>query len=236
MKILLKQDVTNLGYAGEVMDVANGFGRNYLIPQGLAVIASPGVLKEADVWRQRAAVRITEIRQEHEALSADIINTKLVFTARAGETGKLYGSITTADIAERINEQLGTDIDRRIISSEPLRQLGDHRVTIKLSRDFHPQVTVFIHPLEIQEDEVDEELEIEAGAEMESSEEIESVEEASVDGTPEEIQAADDSVQEDEDFPQDDEIESSEVEQGTELETASEDEEAAFDEDLDETS
>lgn len=162
MKILLKEDVINLGYAGEVIDVADGYGRNYLLPQGLAVKATDGVLKEADVWRQRAAVRVSEIRKENEALSAEISKSKLVFNARAGETGKLYGSITTADIAEKMNQQLGTEIDRRIISSQPLRQLGEHRVTVKLGRDFHPQVTVFIHPLEVQDEEV------EAGAEGES--------------------------------------------------------------------
>ncbi|GMQ78050.1 MAG: hypothetical protein BMS9Abin02_0547 [Anaerolineae bacterium] len=168
MKILLKQDVINLGYAGEVIDVADGYGRNYLLPQGLAVKATDGVLKEADVWRQRAAVRVSEIREENEALSAEISKTKLVFNARAGETGKLYGSITTADIAEKMNQQLGTEIDRRIISSQPLRQLGEHRVTVKLGRDFHPQVTVFIHPLEAQDEEDEEAAVVEAGAEGES--------------------------------------------------------------------
>jgi large subunit ribosomal protein L9 len=169
MKILLKQDVINLGYAGEVIDVADGYGRNYLLPQNLAVKATGGVLKEADVWRQRAAVRINEIRKENEALSGEISKAKLVFNARAGETGKLYGSITTADIAEKMNQQLGTEIDRRIISSQPLRQLGEHRVTIKLGRDFHPQVTVFIHPLEVVDEEVEEVLEVEAGEEGESA-------------------------------------------------------------------
>jgi large subunit ribosomal protein L9 len=175
MKILLKQDVINLGYAGEVIDVANGYGRNYLLPQGLAVKATDGVLKEADVWRQRAAVRVSEIRQENEVLSAEISSTNLVFNARAGETGKLYGSITTADIAEKMNQQLGTEIDRRIISSEPLRQLGEHRVTVKLGRDFHPQVTVFIHPLETQDEEVEEVEEVEDGAEGERAADVELV-------------------------------------------------------------
>ena len=202
MKILLKEDVTNLGYAGEVMDVADGYGRNYLIPQGLAVKATAGVLKEAEVWRQRAAVRVTEIRKEHEALSAEISNTNLVFYARAGETGKLYGSVTTADITDKLNEELGTDIDRRLITSQPLRQLGEHRVTIKLGRDFHPQVSVIIHPLEPEEAEELEETETEAEIEVDVSEELEveesGEEEISDDNSFEDSQE-DDSAEEDED-------------------------------------
>lgn len=151
MKVLLKNDVLNLGYAGEVIDVADGYGRNYLIPKGLAVKATSGVLSEADAWRERAAVRVEEIRHENEALSKRINATSLTFYARAGDTGKLYGSVTTGDVADKLNEELGTDVDRRIISSGPLRQLGEHKVTIKLGRDFHPQVTVNIHPLEPEE-------------------------------------------------------------------------------------
>ena len=220
MKILLKQDVINLGYAGEVMNVANGHGRNYLIPQGLAVIATAGVLKEAEIWRQRASVRITEIRKEHESLSADINNSNLVFTARAGETGKLYGSITTADIADKMNEQLGTDIDRRIISSESLRQLGEHRVTIKLSRDFHPQVTVYIHPLETQEDEIEEAPEVEADAEMEKATEAEVIEGAPVEVVAEGSQLDDGLTHEDE-LEDEDEIQENELDSISEIEAIS---------------
>jgi large subunit ribosomal protein L9 len=146
MKVLLKEDVDNLGYAGEVMDVANGYGRNYLLPRGLAVQATPGVLKQAESWRDRAAARVAELRKEHEALASRINGAHLVFTAKAGETGKLYGSVTTGDIVEQLNETLGTDVDRRSVVSGPLRQLGEHKVMVRLSRDYQPHVTVFIHP------------------------------------------------------------------------------------------
>ena len=170
MKVLLKNDVHNLGYAGEVLDVANGYGRNYLIPKGLAVKATGSVLREAEAWRERAAVRVSEIRQEHEVLAGQINEARLIFYARAGETGKLYGSVTTADIASKLNEELGTDIDRRLISSAALRQLGEHKVTIKLGRDFHPQITVNVHPLETESEIADSETE---GEDIESSEEVE---------------------------------------------------------------
>ena len=144
MKVLLKEDVDNLGYAGEVHNVAPGYGRNYLIPKGLAVKASPSVMKQAEVWRKRAEARRAELRAEYEALAARIAETTLTFTARAGETGKLYGSVTTAQIADKLNEMLGTDIDRRKVGVEPLRQLGEHQVPIRLSADFQPELTVVI--------------------------------------------------------------------------------------------
>jgi len=160
MKVLLKVDVDNLGYTGEVMTVADGYGRNYLIPQGLAVKATPSVLKEAQTWRDRAAVRLVELRKEHEALAARIDDARLEFIARAGESGKLYGSVTTADIIDQLNKTLGTDLERKSVVGGPLRQLGEHKVTIRLSRDFQPQVTVTISQFEeeVEEEEVGEEV------------------------------------------------------------------------------
>lgn len=144
MKVLLKQDIENIGLAGEVHKVADGFGRNFLLPQGLAVVASPGMLKQAIVWRKKAEARRAELHAEYEALSAKIEAVRLTFTARAGETGKLYGSITTSQIADELNEKLGTEIDRRKVGIEPLRQLGEHKVVVRLSGDFQPELTVII--------------------------------------------------------------------------------------------
>lgn len=144
MKVLLKQDVENLGLAGEVYEVANGYGRNYLLPQGLAVIASPGVMNQAQVWRKKAEARRAQIRAEYEALAEQIKAVTLSFTARAGESGKLYGSITTAQIADGLNEALGIEIDRRKVEVEPLRQLGEHKVVVRLSGEIQPEFTVRI--------------------------------------------------------------------------------------------
>ncbi len=142
MKVLLKEDVDNLGYAGEVHNVAPGYGRNYLIPQGLAVLATDPVLRSARAWRERAAARRAQLRAEYEALSGRIEELRLVFEAKAGETGKLYGSVTTQDIVDRMNEALGTDLERRSIVSDPLRQVGEHQVLVRLSAEFQPRVTV----------------------------------------------------------------------------------------------
>lgn len=183
MKILLKEDVLNLGYAGEVHKVADGYGRNYLIPRGLAVLATPSVLKQAAQWRERAAARRAELQAEYRALSARIEALTLEFEAKAGESGKLYGSVTTQDVVDQLNEKLGTEIDRRSIVSDPLRQIGEHNVMVRLSADFQPYVTVIVHAEgEEEEQEADtEEImaeapESEAEETLEESEEQEAVE------------------------------------------------------------
>ncbi|MDX1662379.1 MAG: 50S ribosomal protein L9 [Candidatus Promineifilaceae bacterium] len=162
MKVLLKEDVDNLGYAGEVHDVADGYGRNYLIPRELAVKATPGVLKQAAAWRAKAEARRAERRAMYEELTEKINNTHLVFRAKAGETGRLYGSVTMMDIADRLNEELGTEIDRRKFDGDPLRELGEHRVSIHLDRDFHPQLLVYVHPESGETEDADEEAQEEA--------------------------------------------------------------------------
>lgn len=180
MKVLLKEDVDNLGYSGEVHDVADGYGRNYLIPRELAVRATPGVLKQAAAWRAKAEARRAQIRAENEALADKIVETHLVFTAKAGETGKLYGSITMDDVAAALENELGAEIDRRNFDSRPLRDLGEHKVTVNLSRDFKPQLTIFIHP------ESGEDTEEEEGTETEATEAEAAEHEAAADVSEEE--------------------------------------------------
>jgi large subunit ribosomal protein L9 len=144
MKVLLKEDIQNVGLAGEVKNVANGFGRNYLLPRGLAVNATPSAMKQADTWRMKAEALRAQERAEYEVLSAKIAEVTLEFTAKAGETGKLYGSITTSDMAEQLNAVLGTEIDRRKIEGSGLRQLGEHKVMVRLDADFQPEFTVVV--------------------------------------------------------------------------------------------
>ena len=175
MEVLLKQDVHNIGMAGEVHKVADGYGRNFLLPQGLAVVASPGMLKQAIGWRKKAEARRAELRAEYEALAAKIEGVRLTFTARAGETGKLYGSITTSQIADDLNEALGTDIDRRKVGIEPLRQLGEHKIVVRLSGDFQPELTVVI---ENEEGETEPAIELPEYQEVVVMESVESEEES----------------------------------------------------------
>jgi large subunit ribosomal protein L9 len=174
MKVLLKEDVENLGYAGEVHKVSSGYGRNFLLPRGLAVQASEGVLKAAQTWRDRAAARRAELKAEFEALAARISDVTLTFSAKAGESGKLYGSVTSNDVADQLNEALGTDIDRRKVVNEPLRQLGKHDVVVKLSADVQAIVKVVIEsdaPAVPEEAEVDEAAAVPADEEAYDDEE-----------------------------------------------------------------
>ena len=145
MKVLLLQDVYNLGRAGEVKKVANGYGRNYLIPQGLAVLATAGALAQAERIQAEADQRRTLLNQEMSGVAEKLSTIQLVFPARAGETGKLYGSIMTQMLADSLSEELGTEITKRQIDSQPLRLLGMHKVKVRLTIDLIPEFGVVVY-------------------------------------------------------------------------------------------
>ena len=145
MKVLLIKDVYKLGRAGDVKKVANGYGRNYLIPQGLALLATPGALNQAERIREEAETRRALENKELSGLAEQLSELKLIFPVKAGEAGKLYGSVTTQMIAEAINEELGAEVDRRQIDAQPIRMLGVHQVNVRLTIDLIPEVTVLVH-------------------------------------------------------------------------------------------
>lgn len=145
MKVLLLKDVYKLGRAGEVKKVADGYGRNYLLPQGLAVLATPGALKGAEQIRAQAAQERAQLNQELSGVAAQLENLVLTFPARAGETGKLYGSISTQMIADAIKEKAGVEVNRRQLDIQPIRTLGEHQVHVRLTMDLIPVVNVIVH-------------------------------------------------------------------------------------------
>jgi large subunit ribosomal protein L9 len=145
MKVLLLKDVYKLGRAGDVKKVADGYGRNFLLPQGLAVLATPGALKGAEKIRVTAAESRTQLNQQLGGVAAQLDNLVLAFPAKAGETGKLYGSISAQMIAEAIQAKTGTEINRRQLDVEPIRKLGEYKVHIRLTMDLIPVVTVIVH-------------------------------------------------------------------------------------------
>jgi len=168
MEILLKQDVENLGSAGEIVKVKDGFARNYLIPRGLAMPATPGLRKQADQIKQAAERRRLRELKTAQDLADRISQITLTFRAKAGESGRLYGSITSAAIAEKLGEELGTEIDRRDLRMEhSLRELGEHEVTIHLAQNVNATFKVIVEPEgELEKDALSEtELE-EAAAEQ----------------------------------------------------------------------
>jgi len=145
MKVLLLKDVFKLGRAGEVKRVADGYGRNFLIPQGLAALATPGMLKQADRIGEKATKERVRLNEELGSVAEKIEGLELAFAAKAGETGKLYGSVTTAMIAEAIEEMIGTKVDRRQIDTQPIKTLGVHSVEVRLTIDLMPTVTALVH-------------------------------------------------------------------------------------------
>jgi large subunit ribosomal protein L9 len=145
MKVLLLKDVFNLGRAGDVKKVADGYGRNFLLPQNLAVLATPGALKQADHIKKVAAVQRDVLNQELGVVSERLEGVELAFPVKAGETGRLYGSVTTAMIAEALSEQTGAEIERRQVESQPIKLLGVHNARIRLTMDLQPEIKVIVH-------------------------------------------------------------------------------------------
>ncbi len=145
MKVLLLKDVYKLGHAGDVKKVADGYGRNYLIPRGLAALATKSVLAQSEAVRTAADRQRTTLNAEMSGLAEKINGLTLRFPAKAGDTGKLYGSITTQHLAEAIERAIGEKIDRRNIGHQPLRELGTFKVQVRLTADLLPHVTVLVH-------------------------------------------------------------------------------------------
>lgn len=157
MKVLLVKDVYKLGHSGDVKKVADGYGRNFLLPQGLAVLATPGALKGVDKIKAKAAVTRAALNEELGGLAELISGVELAFTSKAGETGKLYGSVTSQMIADAINSKLETKIDRHQIEIEPIRVLGEHTAHVRLTIDLTPKVKVMVYregeaPVETKEE------------------------------------------------------------------------------------
>lgn len=147
MKVLLLRDHEKLGKAGDVKNVADGYARNFLLPRGLAAIASEGALKQADTIRKSEEKRRAKLFAEAQAVANQVNGLTLTFRALAGETGKLYGSITSNDIAEAIQREKGVTVDKRKVElREPLRTVGAHTVSVRLAPDLIPSLTVVIEP------------------------------------------------------------------------------------------
>jgi large subunit ribosomal protein L9 len=145
MKVLLLKDVYKLGRAGDVKKVADGYGRNYLLPHGMAVLATPAALNMAERIREKASVQRSIVNKEMDVIAKQVEGLVIAFPARASETGKLYGSITTQMIAEVIKAKKGVEVARRQIDSQPLRMLGEYMVPIRLTVDLIPEVKVIVH-------------------------------------------------------------------------------------------
>ena len=144
MKVLLIKDVYKLGRAGDVKKVADGYGRNFLLPQGMAVLATPGAMKTAERIRQKATERRVILNDEMSVVAEALKNIQITFGARAGETGKLYGSITSQEVVDAIQKKCGVTVKRQQLDMQPLRSLGEHTVRIRLTMDLIPEIKVTV--------------------------------------------------------------------------------------------
>ena len=143
MKVILASDVDKLGHKGDIVTVADGYARNYLVPKGLAMFASKGALKQAEDMQRARAERVRKEKEEAAARVATLGASPVYISARAGEGGRLFGSVTNSDIARAIEEQLNEQIDRHLIRlDDPIRRLGKHEVEVHLHDDVNALVTV----------------------------------------------------------------------------------------------
>jgi large subunit ribosomal protein L9 len=141
MKIILQREVEKLGVPGDVVTVADGYARNFLVPRGMAIVATKGAVRHAESLRRAHGDRVNKAKAAAEEFAARLTAKPIVVKARAGEEGRLFGSITTADLADEIQSQLNETVDRRDIHlDEPIRSLGTHEVSVRL----HPEVDATI--------------------------------------------------------------------------------------------
>jgi len=149
MKIILQKSVDKLGHPGDVVEVADGYARNYLMPRGIAVKASKGGVKHVQSLKRAHAVRVNQAKVEAETVAQRLIASPITVRAHAGEEGKLFGSVTAGEIAEEIGRQTGVRVDRHDVHlDEPIRSVGVHEVRVHLFPEVDPVLSVDAAPTE----------------------------------------------------------------------------------------
>jgi large subunit ribosomal protein L9 len=142
MKVVLREDVDHLGHKGDLLDVADGYARNFLVPRGLAMKATKGVVAQADAMRRSRSARDVRDQAAAADIAARLGAATIKVSVRAGEGGKLFGSVTSTDVAEAVHAQTGVEVDRRTIElPEPIKELGIADVAVRL----HPEVDATLH-------------------------------------------------------------------------------------------
>lgn len=143
MKVVLRDDVENVGRKGDLIEVADGFARNYLVPRGLAMKATKGVVQQAEAMRRNREAREAREREAAQALAEQLASRRVEVQARAGEGGRLFGSVTASDLVDAVRRQHGVEVDRRSVQlPEPLKQLGAAEVPVKLHTDVEVTLAV----------------------------------------------------------------------------------------------
>jgi large subunit ribosomal protein L9 len=147
MRVVLRSDVDGLGKKGDILDVADGYARNFLIPKGRAIKATPGVQAQADAMRRSRDLKDAKDRESAETVARTLVPMVIRIPARAGPEGKLFGSVTATDVIEAVQQQAGVELDRRKLHlDEPIKTLGTHHVPVRLHADVQFPVTVEVVP------------------------------------------------------------------------------------------
>jgi len=217
MKVMLTKDVFKLGRAGDVKKVADGYGRNFLIPQKLAVLATPGAMKQVERIRAQAEIRRNAENEELKGLADEIAGVELTFAAKAGETDKLYGSITTQNVADALQEKTRYEIKRHQIDMQPIRMLGVFTASVRLTMDLVPEIKIIVHR---EGESAEDVLKTE-----ETAEEEKPVSEADMNETAEAEELVKKEPSSEEEAPIEAEASSDEVEEAVSEETSEEDKE-----------
>lgn len=143
MQVVLRSDVEGLGKKGDMVVVADGYARNYLVPKGYAIKSTPGVQAQADAMRRARDVKDARDREGAEAVARRLVPLVIRIPAKAGREGRLFGSVTAADVAEAVTAQSGVELDRRRLHiEEPIKALGSHEVPVKLHADVEFRLNV----------------------------------------------------------------------------------------------
>ena len=149
MKVILQKSVDKLGHPGDIVEVAAGYARNYLMPRGLAVKATRGGVRHIESLKRAHGVRVSKAKADAETVASRLAGMPVVVRARVGEEGKLFGSVTPAEVVAEIERQTGVVIDRRDVHlPEPIRSVGSHEVRVHLFQDVDPVVSVQVQPAE----------------------------------------------------------------------------------------
>lgn len=142
MKVILRSDLTKVGKRGDIVEVAEGYARNYLLPKGLAIVASDGAVSQAAAMRRSRDLKDAKDREAAETIAKTLVSRTIAIKAKSGSEGRLFGSVTAGDVAAAIQAQAGIEIDRRKLSLEPIKTVGTHSVTVRLHSDVEFPVTV----------------------------------------------------------------------------------------------
>lgn len=147
MKVILRNDLDGLGKRGDIVDVADGYGRNYLLPRNLAFLATAGAADQAARMRQARDQRDNSAREAARTIASALVPKIITIEVKSGQEGKLFGSVTSADIVAAVREQTGIELDRRQVEIEPIKMLGQHQATAKLHADVSFPITVDVTAL-----------------------------------------------------------------------------------------